>query len=204
MRLIRMFGLAAVAAVAAMAFVGATSASAANTRLCNTHTALTCGSAATSVAMNNSGQGVGTLLTDLVNVLCLTISASGTPLGLANPQTVHFTGLVISNCGTQGAHSNCQLTVLELPLANLNKTGLDAGTITGTNGLILVSCDNIDIFGIDIHCIYDFTGLQFSVGAQHLTANDTSITFVEGGSLCPEESFLDALLKTTSNRYVLA
>ncbi len=199
-----MFGLAAVAAVAAMAFVGATSASAANTQLCNTHTALTCGSAATSVAMNNSGQGVGTLLTDLVNVLCLTLSGSGTPLGLASPQQVHITNLSFTNCGTKSAHSNCQVSVLELPLANLNKTGLDAGTIEGTNGLTLVNCDNIDIFGIDIHCIYDATGLTFTVGAQHLTASNTSVNFVEGGGLCPEESFLDGLLKTTSNRYVLA
>ncbi len=149
-------------------------------------------------------QGGGQILSDLVNVLCLTISGSGTPLGLANPQSVHITSLSFTNCGTKSAHSNCQVTVLELPLSNLLKTGLDTGTLTGANGLTLVNCDNIDIFGIDIHCVYDATGLEFAVGAQHLTANDTSVSFVEGGGLCPEESFLDGLLVTTSNRYVLA
>ncbi len=153
--------------------------------------------------MSMTNSGVGTLLTDLVNVLCLTISVSGTPLGLAKPQQVHITALSFTNCGTKSAHSNCQVTVLELPLSNLLKTGLDAGTIAGTNGETLVNCDNIDIFGIDIHCIYDFTGLEFAVGAQHLTADDTSVSFVEGGGLCPEESFLDGLLKTTANRYIL-
>ena len=66
MRLIKMLGLAAAAAVAAMALVGASSASAANTQLCNSHTALTCSSGASTVSANNTGQGVWTLLTDLV------------------------------------------------------------------------------------------------------------------------------------------
>ncbi len=202
MRLIKTFGLAAVAAVAAMAFVGATSASAANTQLCNSHSALTCGSAATGWSMTNSGQGVGTLLTDLVNVLCLNITGSANVLGLANPQQVHVAHLLFTNCGTKSTHSNCTVEVLELPLANLNKTGLDTGTITGENGLTLVICDNIDIFGIDIHCIYDSTNLSFSVGAQHLTASNTAVNFVE--LLCPEESFLDGLLRAASNRYILA
>ena len=201
MRLTRTLGLAAVTAVAAMALVGATSASALNTELCKSHSALICSEAATSVSMNNSGQGVGTLLSTLVNVLCLSIEATGTPLGLANPQEVHVTELSFKNCGTTSAHDNCQIEVLELPLVNLNKTGLDSGTVTGTNGKTLVNCDNV-FFSIDIHCVYDGTGVQFAVGAQHLTASETKIDTVEG-SLCPEESFLDGLLKTTANRYIL-
>ncbi len=205
-----MFGLAAVAAVAAMAFVGATSASAISTQLCNSHTALTCGAGqgSTTISMNNAHDGVGFLLTDLVDVLCLTVSGSGTPLALKEnkPQEIHITHLLFTNCGTKSAHSNCQITVLELPLANLTKTGLDTGTLEGTNGLTLVNCDNIDIFGIDIHCIYDATGLTFSVGAQHLTASNTQVNVAGGdsGDLCPEESFIHGLLHTTANRYVLA
>jgi hypothetical protein len=197
MRLIKIFGLGAVAAVAAMALVGATSASATSTQLCKSHDALTCdtGEGATSVGMVNQGPGV--LLTNLVDVLCLTISVSGTALALANPQLVHITALSFTNCGTKAAHDNCTITVLELPLTNLLKTGLDTGTITGTNGETLVECENIDIFGIDIHCIYDATGLQFSVGAQDLTASKTKVDTISG-SLCPSpsESFLDGLLTT--------
>ncbi len=205
MRLIKTFGLAAIAAVAAMAFVGATSALAANTQLCTSHTALTCGAAATGVSMTNSGLGSGVLLTDLVDILCLNITGSGNVLALANPQQVHVAHLLFTNCGTKSTHSNCTVSVLELPLANLNKTGLDTGTITGASGgLVLVRCENIDIFGIDIHCIFDATGSSFAMGAQHLTADDTWITPVEG-ELCPEEAFLDGLLRTAgSNRYILA
>ena len=204
MRLIKMLGLAAAAAVAAMALVGASSASAANTVLCATHTALTCSLGRTSVSVSNIGQGVGTLLSDLVNILCLNIDGTGTPLELANPQQVHILSLLIWGCGTKSTHNNCFVTVIELPLASLNKTGLDTGTLTGTNGEVWVECDNIDIFGIDISCYYDAAGLQFSVGAQHLTANNTKIDKISG-SLCPEESFLDGLLQTiAANSYVLA
>lgn len=94
--------------------------------------------------------------------------------------------------------------MLELPLANLNKIGLDSGTLIGTNGRIRTACENIDIFGTDVDCTYDFTGVMFSIGAQHLTANEAPINFEEGEFLCPEESFLSGLLETTANRYVLA
>ncbi len=201
MRLMKMFGLAAVAAVVAVAFVGAASASATLTQLCNAHVASTCSLPATSVSMTN--EGVGTLLTEVVDILCLTISGSGTPLAAGSPQQIHITSLSFTGCGTKSAHNNCTVSVLEMPLANLLKTGLDEGTLTGTSGLTLVECENIDIFGIDIHCVYEIAGLQFSAGGQHLTANETAINIVEGEFICPEESFLDALLET-ENRFVLA
>ena len=202
MRLIKMFGLAAVAAVAAMALVGATSASALNTELCTAHSALTCG--AGNDANTVSFLGSGELLSDLVDILCLDVHGTATPLALANPQSVHILLLDYLNCGTTSSHNNCDILVLELPLANLNKTGLDAGTLTAENGLVTVICENIDIFGIDIECNYDATGLQFSVGAQHLTASNTKVDKTSG-SLCPEESFVDGLLETTGgNRYILA
>jgi hypothetical protein len=147
--------------------------------------------------------GEGVLLSSLVNILCLHVAGTGTPLALANPQQVHAT-LAFSNCGTKASHENCEVTVNEQPLANLLKTGLDAGTLTGTNGLTLVECENINIFGTDVHCEYDATNLQFTVGAQHLTADDTPVTEVPGLILCPDEPTLDGLLLTTANRYVLA
>ncbi len=201
-----MFGLAAVAAVAAMAFIGATSASALNTQLCNSHTALTCaaGQGSTTVSMNNAHDGVGTLLSDLVDVLCLSVSGTGTPLGPGNPQLIHITALSFTGCGTTSSHSNCEVTVTELPLAHLVKTGLDAGSLLGLNGKTFLSCENVDIFGTDIECEYDATGLTFSVGAQHLTAFETPVTEIGSDFLCPNNPTLDGLLHTTANRYVLA
>jgi hypothetical protein len=190
MRLIKMFGLAAVATVTAMAIVGATSASAANTQLCNTHTALTCGSPATRISLEDVTTSI--LLNDLVDIECSTVKGMGTPLGLASPQSIHFTDLEFGGCETS-ENSPCEIEVLEQPLANLNKTGLDAGILTATNGKVFLFCENA-IFGADIECEYDLTGASLSAGAQHATANETPIDEIGSDLLCPNIPTLDALL----------
>jgi hypothetical protein len=197
MRLIKMLGLAVTAAVAAMAFVGATSANAANTQLCNLHGALTCGSAATSVSMAGWVELLGSL-----NIRCDNVGGSGTPLALANPQSVHISDLLFNSCKTSG-NDKCVVIVQEQPLANLNKTGLDVGTLTGTTGKIYVECE--DVLGdIDVECEYDATGLEFPVGGQHLTGDGTPVDEIGSDFLCPNSPTIDALLTTTANRYVLA
>jgi hypothetical protein len=203
MRLTKTFGLAAVAAMATMAFVGATSASAANTQLCKSHSTLTCGAGegATTVSMVNSN---ATTILGSINVTCDTVNGDGTPLALANPQQVHISGLDFESCETSGS-DGCEVTVKEQPLTNLNKTGLDQGTLTGTNGRVFVECDTWwQVFDIDIECEYDLAGLTLSVGKQHVTANEAPITEVGSDLLCPNEPTLDMLLKTTASRYVLA
>ena len=200
MRLIKMLGLGAVAALAAMAFVGATSASATSTQLCTSHSALTCGSAATTLSSQNDGSV--RYLSSMVDVICDDVDGTTSLLALANPQVEHFTSLDIEGCETTEGDV-CAVTMLELPLANISKTGLDAGIITGEEGLTLVECEDT-IFGVELHCVYDATGIEFAIGSQHLTANNTQIDKVSG-QLCPEETFLDGLLKTTGgSRYVLA
>jgi hypothetical protein len=223
-----MIGLAAVAAMAAMAFVGATSASAASTALCNTnvhpneelvidkdskdivlHLPCPSGQLATGVSQAGSGELLGTL-----NIKCDTVNGLGTPLALGNPQQVHISGLDFESCETSES-DGCHVLVLEQPLSNLNKTGLDAGTLTATNGRTFVECE--DVFGsIDVECEYDAEGLQFSVGAQHLTAEETPVDEIGSDLLCPNEPKLDGLLTNvdhdiapadtgdTANRYVLA
>ena len=196
-----MFGLAAVAAVAAMAFVGATSASATDTELCLNHEPpeLICDERANFVEM----LGAGVLLADPVDVLCLHVFGAAEALELADPQLIHVEELEFNNCGTKASHSNCTVQVTELPLALLLKTGLDAGVLTGDNGVTLVDCQNIDIFGVDIECTYDATGLSLAVGAQHLTADDTAVSEVGSDFLCPDDPTLDGLLVTEDPVYVL-
>jgi hypothetical protein len=206
MRLIKMFGLAALAAVAAMAFIGATSASAEKpTLLCNTHPSLLCPEAnkATSVGMNNAHDGVGRLLSSLATVLCLNVSGTGTPLTLQVLQLIHILSLEFTGCGTNSSHTNCEVEVTELPLADLLKTGLDQGKLIGLSGKTFLSCVDINVFGTDIECEYDATGLTFTVGAQHLTAFETPVTEIGSDFLCPNEPTLDGLLHTTSDVYVL-
>jgi hypothetical protein len=207
MRLIKMLGLAAVAAMAAMAFVGATSASAANTQLCNSHEALTCGEGQAAATVSIIDVIVGVLLTSTLNIECDTITGSGTPLALASPQQIHVSGLSFESCEASPGEDVCTVTVTQQPLATLNKTGLNAGTLTLTSGKTFVICEDT-VFSVDIECEYDLTGLTFTVGSQVLVASEAPVSEI-GEGLCPgepgENTTLDGLLSTTGgNRYILA
>jgi hypothetical protein len=95
--------------------------------------------------------------------------------------------------------------MLQQPLTNLNKTGLDAGILTTTSSRVFIECQ--DVLGdIDVVCEYNITNAQFSVGAQHLTTGDMSVDQVNDPLfICPGDPVtLDALLTMTANRYVLA
>ena len=199
MRLMKILGLAAVAAMAAMAFIGATSASALkSTQLCTAHTALTCSNPVTSVSMINQGP---LKILGSIDVICDSAALTATSLGLAKPQPIHILSLSLGSCETD-SNDPCTVTVSELPLSDLLKTGLDQGTITGLNGKTFVFCEGA-IFGGDLECEYDAAGLEFSVGAQHVTANETPVDEIGSDFFCPNEPTLDGLLVTTANRYVL-
>ncbi len=191
MRSIRKIGLAALAAMVAMSLAGTTSASASSTQLCKVNTGLTCpgGEAATSVHMTLAPGTVGKLLA-LLNVLCLGVLVEATALGLGAPQPVHALSMSFTGCGTSSSHNNCTVTVQELPLSNLLKTGVDAGILTATNGRTRLVCTG----GID--CVFDTEGLEFAVGGQHLTAEETAVTELGGKFFCPNEGTLDGLLVT--------
>ncbi|HEY5709745.1 MAG TPA: hypothetical protein VIS51_10145, partial [Solirubrobacterales bacterium] len=190
MRLIKMFGLAALAAVAAMAFVGATSASAGPTLICSNHHELLClpGGHVASIHQVLAEGSIGKLLAT-INVLCLGFLVEATALGLGSPQSIHATSQTFTGCGTGSAHSNCTVTVQEQPLSNLLKTGLDEGVLTATSGRTRLQCSNL---GID--CVYDLEGIEFAVGGGHLTANETPTNELGGKFFCPDEGLLDALL----------
>ncbi|HEY5709747.1 MAG TPA: hypothetical protein VIS51_10155 [Solirubrobacterales bacterium] len=199
MRLIKMFGLAALAVVAVMAFVGATSASATSTQLCSAHTSLTCGEgdAVTSHHLVLASGTVGKILAS-INILCLGILIEATPLGLGNPQSIHGLTQTYSGCGTGSAHSNCTVSVQEQPLLDLLKTGLDEGVLTALSGRIRLQCPNL---GLD--CSYDIEGMEFEVGGGHLTANETSLNELGGKFFCPDEGLLDGLLEALTDVYTL-
>ena len=199
MRLIKTFGFAAIATVAAMAFVGATSASATSTQLCKVHSGLTCeaGNAVTSHHMVLASGTVGKLL-GATNVLCLNILIEATPLGLGNPQSIHTTAFTFTGCGTGAAHNNCTVETPEQPLADLLKTGLEEGVLTFTSGQQRTQCPNLGI-----NCLYDGAGMEFAVGGQHLTAEETAVTELGGKFLCPDEGLVDGLFETLADTYVL-
>ena len=203
MRLVKMFGLAALAAVAAMAFLGASSASAnQNTALCKTHTALTCssfyGEKDTIHLLNTE---VAKLLSDLVDVLCLTVLANVKSLGLATAPA----GLLVhgkftyAGCGTTANHNNCTVTEEAEALFDLLKTGLNEGTGTGLAGQAHVVCKNIFGF-IEIDCKYNASGLapEF-LSNSHARITEQEVELTDGTGFCPDESFVDGLLKPLTN-----
>ncbi|HEX6754138.1 MAG TPA: hypothetical protein VF093_11195 [Solirubrobacterales bacterium] len=200
MRLVKMFGLAAVTAVAAMAFVGATSASAqTSTQICKVHTGLTCGAgnAVTSHHLVLASGTVGNILAN-IDVLCLGILIESTPLGLGSPQAIHGLTQEYSGCGTGSAHNNCTVTVQEQPLLDLLKVGLDQGVLTALSGRIRLQCASL---GLD--CVYDMEGMEFEVGEGHLTANEIPLGELGGKFFCPDEGFLDGLLEALTEVYTL-
>ncbi len=202
MRLIKMSSLVALATVAAMAFVGATSASGATpTQLCNAHSALTCGpgQATTSVHWVLAAGTVHKLLSSLVTVLCLGDLLEATPLALGNPQNIHISALSLTGCGTSSTHSNCTVTSEEQPLGTLLKLGLDFGTLQFNSGRKRLQCSNL---GID--CKYDLEATLFSIGSQHLTAENTPTSELGGKFFCPNEGQYDGLLVSLFPTYVLA
>jgi hypothetical protein len=188
----KMFGLAALAAVATMAFVGATSASAElNTTLCKKHTALSCaegdqGSKIHSVLKT----GTVLQLLALVDILCLGVLVEATALGLSKLLPVHVLTLIFEGCGTGSVHNNCTVTVQELPLADLLKTGLDQAKLILLSGRTRLQCPSI---GTD--CVYDLAGMEFDAGANHVTANEVVISELGGKFFCPDEGLLDGLLE---------
>jgi hypothetical protein len=201
MRLIKMFGLAAMAAVSAMAFVGATSASATNTQLCTAYTGLLCGAGNGATSVHTVlVPGTVLLILGVIDVLCLGFLMEATPLGLGNPQSFHSLSQSFTGCGTSNTHNNCTVTIPagQQPLLNLLKVGLDIGVLTGTSGQLRVVCGNI---GLD--CLYDLAGTEFEVGGGELVANETIATELGGKFFCPDEAVKDAWLETLGDAYVL-
>jgi hypothetical protein len=226
-RLIKMFGLAAVAAVAAMAFVGATSASATSTALCTSHPGLECGlteaqlltlkhlqeamsepvttpnplveNHVTSVHQVLKTGTVGRLLA-AINVLCLGFLVEADALGLGNPQEVHSLSQSFTGCGTGSAHNNCTVSIPtgQQPLFDLLKIGLDQGILTALSGQTRLECPNLGL-----NCLYDVAGMEFEVGGNELKAENTPTTELGGKFFCPDEGLLDAELTTLTNAFVL-
>jgi len=200
MRLIKMFGLAALAAAVATACVGASASASTSTQLCQVHTGLTCpaGKGTSFIHMALVEGTVGKLLA-AIPVLCLGVLVEATALGLAKPQVVHVTSQTFG-CGTGSGHDNCTVTVEEQPLTNLLKTGLDEGVLTVPNGRTRLVCANIGI-----NCVYDLEGTEFAIGAQHLSADEVPTTELGGGFFCPfageEKGSLDGLLESLGTSY---
>jgi hypothetical protein len=177
-----------------------------HTQLCKVHESSVClaGKETTSVSMSNVG--AGKLLSSLATILCLEVEAKATPLELGEPpagQVIHVTELGFAGCGTESAHTNCEVTAEELPLQDLVKTGLDEGVLKALSGEVHVLCKEVGFFKVTVDCHYELAGTEFVAGSGHLTAEGVPIDFVEGSFFCPEGSTIDGLLEAAEATYIL-
>jgi len=198
-RLMKMFGLAALAAVAAMAFVGVTSASATNTVLCKANE-LTC--EATNKIEHATVTGLSTnatLLSSLATVLCDHSIVSGKVLLLANPLVGHIEKITFTICEEDTFGTECTVTTNNAGLLKLLKTGANAGSLTAEGAEALVSCPEIGL-----HCNYGNPTTSLAVAGSQGTAlaviTATKVKLPEIGNkfFCPNESFWDATYTVTT------
>jgi hypothetical protein len=198
-RLIKMFGLAALAAVAAMAFVGATSAMAENTTLCESDTAeLGCatGTEASHVHFATLSGSPALLLSSVVNVKCDALYL-GDSLGLASPLVLHGS-FTYSNCETFNS-GECKSVVQTSASALISvlKTAVELGEVTG-EAEVLVEC-------VGIHCKYNGVGLkghaEGSLGSGHTVITKQTVNKVSG-FLCPKTATLDITTGSLTSLYI--
>lgn len=188
MRLIKMFGLAAIAAVAAMAFVGASSAMAGSTSLCKEASSeLACPTGQQASAVHFFAEDAELLTPDII-VQCDALFSGTTANPLGAPLV--FTGhLVYTSC-----NNLCSVTEeSEVATIETLKTGSETATVTGS-GEVRVSC------GVVINCVYNGNGLVGHGLGPAETGGNGSVIFEEApvertggiGLICPPEAALDA------------
>jgi hypothetical protein len=202
MKLIKMFGLAALTAVAAMAFVGASSAMAepGKTALCKAPE-LVC-SAGNQVKVIHMVAEDSKLLSSLGEVLCETALGLGEVLALGEPsQVIHVTALTWTGCKRSG--NSCTVTTTSLGTMTLTNTGSLLGKVVSEGLKVNVKC------GIFINCTYGGTVELGAESAEHTEGAGNGMITAEnypveklGSGICPSEAKWDALFEPLEATYI--
>ena len=200
MRYFKGVSLAVVASLASMAFLGASPASAnQSTTLCKINQ-LPCASGnqwPKGTKLRGVSVGKVLLLTDIVTVHCpSTATGEITSAALANP----LIGTLVPSFGhcLTGGGTLCTVTSSSGTMLLL-KTGPNVGVATVHNVLVSIDC------GIFMDCSYTSKGVQLQAKslsgafAARLHADEVELETEEGGFLCPDESFWDALYEVKTS-----
>ncbi|HEX6752051.1 MAG TPA: hypothetical protein VF093_00495 [Solirubrobacterales bacterium] len=187
MRLIKLFGLAAMAAVIAMALAGASTAMAnGSTAICKVHQDPCVGANHFKAVhfVNRPGTVLG-FLTEDFTALCLNVLRQADVLALANPQEVHTTQLTFTGCGTTAAHNNCTFTVEQLALGDLLRTALNKGRETFLSGRFKVKCGGGEFLEVDCEYLQENAETEVTTGKETEINIEEELVEGESGSLCP-------------------
>jgi hypothetical protein len=223
-RLIKMFGLAAVAAVAAMAFVGASSAMAGNSLLClndtvaEAPTATACNSPTTvhyltvKVTLDENGEELTTdaksalLASGFPTVECEILIAGDVldqTLVTNGPVRVQVLELNYSSC-----NNGCTVTVKELGTILILRTAVELASVTGDNFKVKLNCPffecDYNASNLTGHGLGPLKGDTGGKGHVTYTAQEANLEqdlFSPFGS-CPAHSFLDALFQSLVPVYI--
>jgi len=216
-RLAKTFGIVALAALTAMTVLGAGSASAESTALCSTHEEpCEVANQVEGVHLELVKGTVAQMLSGIATVLCLDVLIEGQSAEetLSDPLELDVL-LEFNGCGSNAAHSNCSIKVLEKPGFLLLKTALNLGELGGYSaqpGVVNVQCT---IIGFQVNCDLNAEELGFPVeGAGHtegagngmIVAHEVPTGAAEplGGLefACSESSEMDLLLEALDPIYV--
>jgi hypothetical protein len=199
MRLIKMFGFAALVAIAAMALVGATSAMAESTAICEGSDpgGSTCpGSEASHLHFATSSSEPALILSSIVNVACQVLYLGNT-LGLGAPLIIHG-NFTYSKCETESGGACTATELSSSALIEFLKNGSEKAEVT-YNAEVLVEC------GALIHCVYNGAGQKWvgvgSLGTDNMSETKTTLNKVSG-FLCPKTASLDIWLGALTKLYI--
>lgn len=196
MKLIKMFGLAALTASLAMTFLDASSAMAGNTQLC-TEDLFGC-SPYTHVHDTTIPGAKAKVLASFLTVECDVLFLSTSVGGLGAPQVIegHFT---YSNCS-----SGCSVEQELLPsIIEVLRTGHETASVTG-EGEMHVKCSGLN-------CYYNGEGLEGTAKGWWLSSGAYSNGEISiqgqklnkvGGLFCPSSAFLDITTTSLSRVFI--
>jgi hypothetical protein len=188
-KLLKLFGLAALAALMAMAFVGAGSAMATgSSALCEDMPDVAdgvCTDPAIHVHEATLSGAKAIILTSAINVEC-DVLFLGDVLGLANPQVIHTGKFTYTNC-----NNGCTVSQEGTALIKVLRTSHETAGLS-YEFQIYVEC------GILVDCKYNGTGLAGTAKGPLLASHLNGQTVISeqtlnrvGGSFCPVTKKLD-------------
>ena len=209
MRNLKACGLVVLAALVLAIFNAAPAMGEGVTALCKVHDS-PCAEKDQVKNIHLANKGIVIFRNDPIDILCLEFLIDAEVLNPDDPQQLHTTAFDLYKCGWGSAHSECTVTMEELPNFTVSQTPLDLGVLIAENGKMHLFCEGA--FKLMKECTFDLTGMEVGLeGALHTEktghgmATDSSEIWREGfGILCYEEASFEFLLEPLEHVHIVS